>query len=762
MTIYVSDTTQQKNATIFPRKIVVQTIDDLRNAVSCDYVCAEYRNGHRAKVDFLHADCVGMDCDNDHSDNPSDWVNVEDLCKAFPDVEMYIHYSRNHMRSKGTKAPRPKFHVLFPILDCADADSYATIKRSAHKLFPFFDRNALDVARMFFGTTDPQVDHVKGSVYLDVMLTQCDYLDQEIVDNCKGTTGISEGKRNIQLSHFAGQILIRYGDTDFAYQSYIAHSAKCNPPLSPKELADIWTSAKKFYDRVSAQDSYVQPDVYNQMQQQTQRSAIPNSQGQLMYEPTDYTDVGQAAVFNRIFCNCLCYVKGLGYLSYNNVHWVVSDLRAQGLAQQLTDLQLEEANLALSIANSAMDSTGANTLLEQFSMRMAVRAMSDGQKTAYKAQKAAMEYKRYVQGRRSSSAIGACLFQARSKCEVDIALLDSDPYALCTPNGTYDLRYGMDQCRPNIPGDYITKVTACSPGNEGEKLWLDHLDKVFLGRQDLIAYVQMVCGTAIFGQVSIEALIIANGCGRNGKSTFWNTIARVMGQYSGKISAEVLTTTCKHNPRPELAELQGKRIVIAAEMREGAILDDGFVKKLASTDELVTEKKFKDPTVFLPSHTVVLYTNHLPKVRATDDGTWRRIWVIPFDAKFEGKSDIKNYTEYLYHNAGAYILRWVIEGARKAYDQGFAFERPPCVQEAVDAYRGANDWLANFIGACCELGEEYRAPSDVFYTAYCEYCKSSNEYVRNRQNFNAGLQSAGYVKKSTSGRKYFQGIRLRQ
>ena len=42
------------------------------------------------------------------------------------------------------------------------------------------------------------------------------------------------------------------------------------------------------------------------------------------------------------------------------------------------------------------------------------------------------------------------------------------------------------------------------------------------------------------------------------------------------------------------------------------------------------------------SHTLVLYTNHLPKVGANDDGIWRRLIVIPFNAKIAEKSDIKN------------------------------------------------------------------------------------------------------------------------
>lgn len=125
------------------------------------------------------------------------------------------------------------------------------------------------------------------------------------------------------------------------------------------------------------------------------------------------------------------------------------------------------------------------------------------------------------------------------------------------------------------------------------------------------------------GKVCVEGLIIAYGEGRNGKSTFWNTLSRVLGTYSGNMSADTLTVGCKRNVKPELAEAKGKRIIIAAELEEGMRLNTSNVKQLCSTDEIYAEKKYKDPFSFVPSHTLVLYTNHLPKVGAIDAGTWR-------------------------------------------------------------------------------------------------------------------------------------------
>ena len=115
---------------------------------------------------------------------------------------------------------------------------------------------------------------------------------------------------------------------------------------------------------------------------------------------------------------------------------------------------------------------------------------------------------------------------------------------------------------------------------------------------------------------------------------------------------------------PSLVSVQDEEL--AKELEEGMRLNTSVVKQLTSTDDIYGEKKFCKPASFTPSHTLVLYTNHLPRVGATDEGTWRRLIVIPFNAVFSGKSDQKNYGDFLYENAGPAVLAWIIEGAAGA------------------------------------------------------------------------------------------------
>ena len=157
-TLYSADFTGNPGNCSYPHKTVVMNTDNLREAVCHDYVCAEYKNHYRNGENFISADCLPVDCDNDHSEDPKDWVTPADVLEAFPGVSIAIHYSRFNNREKNGKPARPKFHVLFPIDRMTDATLYSDMKKLVNSIFPYFDTKALDAARFFFGTQAPNVE----------------------------------------------------------------------------------------------------------------------------------------------------------------------------------------------------------------------------------------------------------------------------------------------------------------------------------------------------------------------------------------------------------------------------------------------------------------------------------------------------------------------------------------------------------------------------------------------------------------------------
>lgn len=738
MTIYDAATVGSRSNCVYPNPVTVTDADTMRQAAAFDHVCAAYKQNYRSVDNFLKADCLPMDCDNDHSDDPDDWLTPFDVAMDFPGVGMIFVYSRSHMKQKGKRGPRPRFHVYFICTETTNSEIYSSWKDRLIADYPYFDDGAKDSARFLFGVKDAVVEVYDGEITID------EFLADSFAEWDAAQGQIPEGSRNKTMSHYAGRIIKRLGNTEEAHKQFLKEAEKCSPPLDDAELAGIWASAVKFGAKVAAQEGYIPPEQYNQ---------------DFLLMPEDFSDVGQAIVLSREYMDRLRFSPATDYIVFNGSFWEESQPNAQGIAQELTARQLEEAETEIQRCMKEMSENGAWAMLAAMGAKKAAAAFSEAQRRSFEKYERAETYRKYAIKRRDTKYISAALKEARPMIQIEQRVLDADEFLLNLPSGTCDLRTG--DVRGHNAQDYITKQTAVDPSGDGMDVWEDALQTFFQGDVDLIRYVQEIVGLAAIGKVYIEALVIAYGEGRNGKSTFWNTIARVLGTYSGNMSADTLTVGCKRNVKPELAEAKGKRMIIAAELEEGMRLNTSNVKQLCSTDEIYAEKKYKAPFSYVPTHTLVLYTNHLPRVGAIDQGTWRRLIVIPFNAKIEGKADIKNYSDFLFKMAGGAVLQWIIEGAKRVIASDYKIVQPKVVQDAIQKYKENNDWLAHFLDDCCEVGDDFEAKSGEFYNAYRSYCLQMGEYTRSTTDFYSALESTGVVRKRTRTGVIIYGLKLK-
>ncbi|HFU3810588.1 TPA: phage/plasmid primase, P4 family [Streptococcus suis] len=745
-----SGQTGVQTTTVYPNQVTITDEISLQTVVQFDHMAGLFVQNTRSNANFSKSDVLVMDIDNDHSENPDEWITVERLKEIFADYNFALVTSRSHMQAKAGKAPRPKFHIYFQIEEVADKDIYVAMKEELCNQYKFFDDNAKDAARFFFGSPNAQVIWHDSWLTIDEDLFQVvsiedeEDFDADFYTQPRGP--IQQGSRNSTMSVFAARILKRLGVTQEARDGFDEQAQKCVPPLDKAELDTIWGSAVRFYNRtIKTSKGYVAPDDFNR--------------GSL--KPDDYSDIGEAGVLAREFGDKLAYTNATDYLTFNGQFWKEDKQLAIGTVLEFMDLQLEEASEQYETAIKQLVQTGIPESIVREGGKGLVKLIdSPNQQILLAKYLSAKAYYQFVMKRRDYRYIMATHNTAKPMLAIDISELDKNDMLLNTPDATYDLKCGLSGSQAHSATDYLTKITTASPGNQGMGLWQETLATFFCGDQELIDYVQMVVGMAAIGKVYQEHMIIAYGGGANGKSTFWNTIARVLGSYSGKLSADALTMSNKRNVKPEMAELKGKRLIIASEMDEGMRLNTGLVKQLCSTDEIYAEKKYKDPFHFVPSHTLVLYTNHLPKVGANDDGIWRRLIVIPFNAKITGKSDVKNFADHLYDNAAPAIISWIIEGAEKAIKANFKTKLPKVVQESVRAYREANDWLGHFIEENCEIVKGHLQKSGDLYSAYRAYALQNGEYIRSTTDFYTALESAGYNRQRTSKFNAIVGLKL--
>lgn len=280
-TLYTADCSGNPKNKAYPHEMIVTSAADLKKAVRFDHVCARYAGNVRSEANFEMSDVLVLDCDNTHSDDPEEWIDAESLSAILTDVAYAIVYSRSHMIPKNGKTARPKMHVYLPAGICKDATMHKKMKRRIQKEMPFFDSNALDAARFFFGSTG-EVEWHDGSLSIEDWLLFM-----------KSNRSIPQGQRNATMSRKAGRIVKRFGIGEDAHEKFLEMAAECDPPLDDEELETIWHSACKFGKKIAKQEGYVSPEEYGK------NSMIPD----------DFSDVGEARTFADCFGDELVFTK---------------------------------------------------------------------------------------------------------------------------------------------------------------------------------------------------------------------------------------------------------------------------------------------------------------------------------------------------------------------------------------------------------------------------------------------------------------------
>ena len=479
---------------------------------------------------------------------------------------------------------------------------------------------------------------------------------------------------------------------------------------------------------------------------------VENSQQNKNILPRYFTYISQAEVFTQEYKNELMYANATSWLKYEHLtegggYWrIKADKEALALYQEFTGLQIE---------------TAENEETQDFLTKEIFSDLTD--KELEKAKKAYFRSMRAMQ-----NASYKVLAEAEAMLLLDSCLLDSDAYVLNTPKGIIDLHTGDYLTQVQAKNHYCTHITAYSPSMQGADIWQNFINDFTCNDADLAEYLQELAGEMVVGEVKEEHLIIAyNQRGRNGKSTFFNSLATALNTYAEHLPSKLITRNGKYSNKDIYAvELQGKRLVLLKELGVNERLAENELKDLFSTDSIKGCRKFCDPVTFKPSHTGVLYTNNLPAIMSDDGGTKRRLQVIPCNAYFPKESAIENYADYLAENAGGYIIKWCIEGAKKFIANNYKIKPPKAVLDATADYIAEYDRLLEFINECCYVGEGAKILAGDLYTRYGNWCMEQRTTFRasittlNRRDFKSRMEEKGFILKRVTKGIEWQGIGL--
>lgn len=358
----------------------------------------------------------------------------------------------------------------------------------------------------------------------------------------------------------------------------------------------------------------------------------------------------------------------------------------------------------------------------------------------------------------SRDRIAAMQSLAQDELPILANQLDSDPALLNVLNGTIDLRTG--ELRPHRREDFITKIAPVTYDPDAEApLFHAFLDRIFRTKPGLIDYIQTVMGYASTGMVNEQVLIFPYGVGSNGKSTLLDLMLFIFGDYAGKGAADLLISRDRASHPTEVADLQGKRLVICSETKVGQRFDDGRLKSLIGEQRIKARYMGRDFFEFDATHKLFLVTNNKPVVRGTDQGFWRRIRIIPFlEVIGEDEKDTALLDKLKGEASG--VLNWIVAGAVRWEQEGLPI--PPEVADATQAYREENDTVGSFIRECCIVDPNVVTPSSLIYDIYRKWCEESGEFAESQTRLGLTLASRGFTNErdSRSGLRAWRGLRV--
>lgn len=308
-----------------------------------------------------------------------------------------------------------------------------------------------------------------------------------------------------------------------------------------------------------------------------------------------------------------------------------------------------------------------------------------------------------------------------------IKSMDANPHLMCFKNGVFDFKAKM--FRPGYPQDYITKQTTCNYVSiktiiennlyEEERKNIDVFMTRIFPLESVREFMWDHLASSLIGEKKHEMFAIYVGTGANGKTMITTLMERWMGLvdgYYGVMPVKVLTDERGSigQTSSELVKLRGARYVPSQEPRKGEIFNEGLLKELVSCEPITVRELYKKSETFIPQWSLALCTNNIPEVRSNDDGTWRRMRIVNFIAKFADKTEtFTDDTPYVYEKDNALkekLVEWSVPFAamlveRACQTEGYVRDCDE-VLEATNKFRKSQDIMTRFIDEKIVVAED--------------------------------------------------------
>jgi len=238
--------------------------------------------------------------------------------------------------------------------------------------------------------------------------------------------------------------------------------------------------------------------------------------------------------------------------------------------------------------------------------------------------------------------------------------LNLNPYLYGCVNGVLELRHKSAHdkrehviFREGRPEDYVSFLAGRNHPETDPIRYIPYSDYVkakdprlqeiqdffckLFPREDLKKHVLKLLASCLEGMNREQLFYFFIGVGSNGKSKLITLMKLVFGDYQTSLQATVFT---RKRPEagaanPDIIAIKCRRFIYSQEPDHNEPLNTSRMKQMSGEDMIEARGLFKDQDKFKVMGKIFMLCNRLPGISTMDNGTWRRIRVIPFESRFE-------------------------------------------------------------------------------------------------------------------------------
>jgi putative DNA primase/helicase len=319
----------------------------------------------------------------------------------------------------------------------------------------------------------------------------------------------------------------------------------------------------------------------------------------------------------------------------------------------------------------------------------------------------------------SAPRIRAMLELAATEPELSTTpdMLDANPWLFNVANGTLNLKTGV--LMPHKREHLITKLSPIIyDENAKAPRWEKFLLEIMAGDKELVHFLQLAFGYSLTGDTREQCLFFCYGKGSNGKSTLFEIMRLLLGEYARQSDFNTFLASRGDGPRNDIARMHGARLITASEADSEKGFDSRVIKLLTGDDTIVARRLYEEHKEFKPQHKLFLAANHKPIVKEQTEGFWRRIRLIPFTVQFSKDNRDKRLGQKLRDELPG-ILNWALAGCMDWRKHGL--HEPLAVRKATAAYRDENDVLGEFLAQTCTMDPKSWTSTPKLYKAFSDW-----------------------------------------